>query len=76
MGTHTTPEMQAAIERLNALPESDQAHIAPRINEYLTRLELLREAIREGDDSGDAAPLDLDAVLAEARQTGDRASSQ
>jgi hypothetical protein len=73
MATQLTPEMQAAIERLHALPQADQEHLAPQINEYLTRLEELRDAIREGDDSGAAVPLDLDAIKRQARQEWDAA---
>jgi Arc/MetJ-type ribon-helix-helix transcriptional regulator len=68
MTMQLTPEMQAAIERLHALPEADQERLAPQINDYLTRLEELREAIREGEESGPAVPLDLDAIKRDARQ--------
>lgn len=60
-------EMQTAIERLQGLAESDQARIAPRINEYLSRLDSLRAAIREGLESGPAVPFDADAIIQRGR---------
>lgn len=59
--------MQDAIERLRALPESAQEEIAPRLNDYLTRLEELRALVQEGIDSGPAETLDMDAIKREAR---------
>lgn len=61
-----TKEMQATIERLRSLPETDQARVAPQINDYLTRLEHLRAMVREGlDDSarGDVVPFDAEDVI-------------
>lgn len=75
MSIHLTPEMQAAIERLNALPEKDQALVAPRINDYLTRLESLRDEIRQGEESGHAEPLDMAAIKRNARQEWNAARS-
>lgn len=59
--------MQDAIERLRALPESAQEEIAPRLNDYLTRLEELRALVQEGIDSGPAETLDMDVIKREAR---------
>jgi Arc/MetJ-type ribon-helix-helix transcriptional regulator len=67
MTVRLDPEMQAAIERLQQLPEAVQARLVPELNDYLTRLEALREAIREGDESGPAEPFDLDAIRRDAR---------
>jgi Arc/MetJ-type ribon-helix-helix transcriptional regulator len=68
--------MQDAIERLKSLPDAAQDEIAPRLNDYLTRLEELRALIQEGLDSGPAEPLDIEAIKQEARaewQAGQRA---
>ncbi|NBC18517.1 MAG: hypothetical protein GVY18_14520 [Bacteroidetes bacterium] len=66
-----TQELETAIARLQALPESDQARVAAQINEYLTRLERLREMVHDGLESGPATPLDMDAIIrqGEARLT-------
>lgn len=58
-----TQEMKTAIARLQALPETDQARVAAHINEYLTKLERLREMVHEGLESGPATPLDMDAII-------------
>ena len=58
-----TPVLQATIERLQALPDADQQHIASQINAYLTRLEHLRELVQEGLESGRATPLDMDDII-------------
>lgn len=50
--------MQDAIARLAALPDAAQDEIAPRLNDYLTRLEELRGLIQEGVDSGSGRPTD------------------
>ncbi len=50
--------MQDAIERLKALPDAAQDEIAPRLNDYLTRLEELRGLIQEGIESGPGRPAD------------------
>lgn len=71
-----TRAMQDAIERLKSLPDAAQDEIAPRLNDYLTRLEELRALIQEGLDSGPAEPLDIEAIKQEARaewQAGQRA---
>lgn len=61
--TDMTQEMETAIARLEALPESDQARIAEQINAFLTRLERLRDLVQEGLDSGPATPLDMDDII-------------
>lgn len=38
------------------------------LEERQTKLAALREAIREGEESGDAGPLDMKAIIAAARQ--------
>lgn len=56
-----TQVMQATIEQLQALPEADQERVASQINDYLTKLEALREALQQGLDELDAGlgtPLD------------------
>lgn len=58
-----TQEMRAAVHRLQALPEEDQTRIGNQINAYLTKLERLRELVREGLESGPATPLDMEAVI-------------
>ena len=58
-----TQVLQATIERLKALPNADQEHIASPINDYLTRLEHLRELVQEGLESGPATPLDMDDII-------------
>ena len=58
-----TPVLQATIERLKALPDAEQQHIASQINAYLTRLEHLRELVQEGLESGRATPLDMDDII-------------
>ena len=70
MATHLTSEMAAAIERLHRLSASDQDRLAPHMNEYLTRLEELCEAIRDGEESGPPEPLDMAAVKRSARGAG------
>lgn len=50
--------MQDAIARLTALPDTAQDEIAPRLNDYLTRLEELRGLIQEGVESGPGQPAD------------------
>ena len=69
-----TQEMQAAIERLQSLPEPDQVRVAPRINEYLTRLQHLRELVAEGladIEHGDIVEWDAEAFKQQARQRGE-----
>ena len=61
-----TQVMQAAIERLQALPDTDQEDIAARILAYLARLEDLRAAMQDGLDSGPATPWDKDDFLKQA----------
>jgi len=63
-----TQDLKAAIVRLQALPEEDQAYIAAQINDYLTKLENLREMVREGLESGPATPLDMDAIIRRGRE--------
>ena len=58
-----TQVLQATIKRLKALPNADQEHIASQINDYLTRLEHLRELVQEGLESGPATPLDMDDII-------------
>ena len=58
-----TQVLQATIKRLKALPSADQEHIASQINDYLTRLEHLRELVQEGLESGPATPLDIDDII-------------
>ena len=58
-----TQVLQATIERLKALPDADQQHIASQSNAYLTRLEHLRELVQEGLESGRATPLDMDDII-------------
>ncbi len=58
-----TQVLQATIERLKALPNADQEHIASQINDYLTRLEHLRELVQEGLESGPATPLNMDDII-------------
>ena len=61
------PVMSDAIERLKELPDEAQGSIAPRLHDYLTRLEELRALIQEGLDSGPSEPLDMEAIKREAR---------
>ena len=61
-----TQEMQTAIERLRALPEMEQRQLAPRINEYLSKLEGMRQLVREGLDDverGDVLRFDAEDVI-------------
>ncbi len=58
-----TQVLQATTERLKALPDADQGHIASQINDDLTRLEHLRELVQEGLESGPATPLDMDEII-------------
>ena len=55
--------MQAAMHRLQALPEEDQSRVAAQINDYLTKLERLREMVQDGLESGPARPLDMDEII-------------
>jgi hypothetical protein len=49
-------EFQTAVKRLQALPEEAQADLAPKLNQYLNRLDDLRRAIRVGLESGEPKP--------------------
>ena len=61
-----TQVLQATIERLKALPNADQEHIASQINDYLTKLEELRKAVQKGLDELDGGlgtPLNMDEII-------------
>ncbi|MEM1269486.1 MAG: hypothetical protein AAGI08_05485 [Bacteroidota bacterium] len=60
--------METAISRLRELPETDQAFLAEQINDYLTKLENVREMVREGLESGTATPLDMNAIIEQGQQ--------
>ncbi|MEM8556677.1 MAG: hypothetical protein AAGG50_02430 [Bacteroidota bacterium] len=62
MSDAMTHERHVAVERLQALPASEQVGIDTQINACLTRLERLCGTVREGLDSGPVTPLDMDAV--------------
>ncbi|MEM8600819.1 MAG: hypothetical protein AAGF99_12940 [Bacteroidota bacterium] len=59
--------MRAAVHRLQALPADEQVRIGNQINAYLTKLERLREMVREGLESGPATPLDMEAIIRQGR---------
>ena len=61
-------ELQAAMHRLQALHEEDQSRVGAQINDYLTRLERLREMVRDGLESGPATPLDMDEIIRRGEQ--------
>lgn len=63
-----TQSMETAISRLRELPETDQAFLAEQINDYLTKLENVREMVREGLESGTATPLDMNAIIEQGQQ--------
>ena len=56
-------ELQTAVHRLQALPEEDQAWVGARISDCLTKLERLREMVRDGLESGPTTPLDMDEII-------------
>jgi hypothetical protein len=56
-------EMEIAILRLKELSEADQVHLAGQINDYLSKLENLREMVCDGLESGPATALDMDAII-------------
>lgn len=67
-----SPAMQDAIGRLQALPDDAQEEIAPRLHDYLTRLDELRALVQEGVDGGPDEPLDVDAIKRDARAAAER----
>ena len=61
-------EMITAINRLQTLPPTDQERLAPRINDYINKLENLREAIQMGIDSGPAKPFNIEDIVKRGNQ--------
>ncbi len=68
-----TKELETAIDRLQALPEPEQARIADRINGYLNKMEDLKLAIQEGLDSGPGREVDFETIK---RRGRDRLAEQ
>ena len=60
--------MQIAITRLQELPSADQERLASRINDYINKLESLREAIQNSYDSGEAKPFDVEEIKRQGRE--------
>ena len=61
-------EMITAIDRLQSLPPADQERLAPRINDYINKLENLRAAIQKGIDSGPGKPFDIERIKSRGRK--------
>lgn len=49
-------DFQTAVTRLQRLPDEAKADLGPKINQYLNKLDDLREAIQAGLDSGAPKP--------------------
>lgn len=61
-----TETMQSVIRRLESIPEQDQDKFAPRIHDFVTKLERLRELVQEGlndIENGDVLPFDADDII-------------
>lgn len=63
-----TEEMQTAIIRLQGLPLSDQNRLAPRINDYLNKLEALRNTMQSSYQSGPAREFDAEDLKRRGRE--------
>jgi Arc/MetJ-type ribon-helix-helix transcriptional regulator len=63
-----TKALTEASRRLSALLEAEQDAVARRLLEQLDRWQSLRAHIEASEASGPLAPLDMDAVIAEARR--------
>jgi hypothetical protein len=75
-----TRELETAIERIKALPESEQAQLGDRLNGYLNKLDDLRTAVQLGIDSlerGEGIPADevFDRLEAKYRAMGGGAAA-
>ena len=66
-----THEMEAAVSRLQTLPEGAQGELAPHLNASLNKLNELRAEIQSGIESGNAGPLDMREIIEAARQERD-----
>lgn len=58
-----TTKMDALINRLQGLPEDIKKVLAPSLNEYLNKLEDLRDTIESSKNSGAPISLSKDALL-------------
>ena len=57
-----------ASRKLATLPEAEQDAVAQRLLDQLDRWNALRAHIQSAEASGDSEPLDMEAVIAEARR--------
>lgn len=63
-----TEEMQTVIIRLQGLPSYDQNRLAPRINDYLNKLEALRSTLQNSYQSGQAHEFDAEDLKRRGRE--------
>lgn len=63
-----TKALTEASRKLAVLPEAEQDAVARRLLEQLDRWNALRAHIESAEASGASEPLDMDAVIAEARR--------
>lgn len=68
MTTLLTKALTEASRRLAALPEADQDAVARRLLDQLDKWQALRAHIEGAEESGPLEPLDMKAVIAEARR--------
>jgi hypothetical protein len=68
MTTLLTRALTEASRRLAALPASEQDAVARRLLDQLDRWQALRAHIEAAEKSGPAESLDIEAVIAKARQ--------
>jgi hypothetical protein len=62
--------LEQAIEKLAALPETDQEEIGRKLISHVEKLRFLRREVDEGIrqlDAGEGAPLDIDEIFVEDR---------
>ncbi len=63
-----TEEMKTAITRLKGLPQNAQAKLAPRLNEYLNKLEDLRDTIQSSYQSGEPHEFNAEEIKRKGRE--------
>jgi len=63
-----TKALNEASRKLATLPEAEQDAVARRLLDQLDRWNALRAHIQSAEASGPSEPLDIEAVIAEARR--------
>ena len=63
-----TKEMKTAITRLKGLPENAQDKLAPHLNEYLNKLEDLRDTLQSSYESGKSYEFDVEEIKRKGRK--------